>query len=75
MLGEVKCDQQVFVHLYRKNLIFEINSSADFLITQIGTFLANLFQSSLCKSHSRRLLIFIEVKIGHFPQNPSISNF
>ena len=31
MLGEFKCDQYVFVHLFRKKLIFDINGSTKFL--------------------------------------------
>ena len=54
MLGEFKCDQHVFVHLFRKKLLFDINGSTEFLSTQMRTFLANLFQNSLCKSHARR---------------------
>ena len=47
MLGEFKCDQQVFVHLFRKKLLSDINGSIEFLSTQMCTFLANLFQNSL----------------------------
>ena len=54
MLEEFKCDQHVFVHLFRKKLLFDINGSTEFLSTQMRTFLANLFQNSLCKSHARR---------------------
>ena len=53
MLGEFKCDQHL-VHLFRKKLLFDINSSTEFLITQMRTFLANLFQNSLWKSYARR---------------------
>ena len=53
MLGEFKCDQHVFVHLFRKNLFFDTNGSIEFLSTQMRTFLANLFQNILCKSHAR----------------------
>ena len=47
MLGEFKCDQHVFVHLFRKKLLFDINKSTEFLGTQMRTFLANLVQNSL----------------------------
>ena len=46
MLGEFKCDQHDFVHLFRKNLFFDINSSTEFLSTRMLTFLANLFQNN-----------------------------
>ena len=52
MLGEFKCDQHVFVHLFRKKLLFDINGLTEFLSTQMRTFLANLFQDNLCKSHA-----------------------
>ena len=51
MLGEFKYDQYVFVHLFRTKLLFDINDSAEFLSTQVRTFLA-LLQNSLC--HARR---------------------
>ena len=54
MLGEFKCDQHVSVHLFRKKILFDKNGSTEFLSTQIRTFLANLFQKNLCKSHGRR---------------------
>ena len=54
MLGEFKCDHHVFVHLFRKNLFFDINGSTEILSTQMRTFLANLFQKSLCKCHAQR---------------------
>ena len=54
MLGEFKCDQHVFVHLFRKKLLFDINGSTEFLSIQMRPFLANLFQNKLCKSHARR---------------------
>ena len=41
MLGEFKCDQCVFVHLFRKKLLFDINDSTEFLSTQVLIFLAN----------------------------------
>ena len=47
MLGEFKCDHHVFVHLFRKNLFFNINGSTKFLTTQMQTFLANLSQNYL----------------------------
>ena len=47
MLGEVKCDQLVSVHLFREKLLFDINVSTDFLSTQMLTFLANFFQGNL----------------------------
>ena len=47
MLGELKCDQHVSVHLFRKKVFFDINGPKELLITQIHTFLANLFQNSL----------------------------
>ena len=53
MLGKFKCDQSVFVHLFRKKLLFDINDLTEFLSTQMRTFLANLFQNNLCKSHAR----------------------
>ena len=53
MLGEFKCDQNVFVHLFRKKILFDINGLTEFLSTQMPTFLANLFQNNLCKSHAR----------------------
>ena len=52
MFGEFNYDQHVFVHLFRKKLLFDINGSTEFLSTQMRTFLANLFQDSLCKSHA-----------------------
>ena len=51
MLGESKYDQHDFVHLFRKNLFFDINSSTEFLSTQMHKFLANLFRNSLWNSH------------------------
>ena len=54
MLGEFKCDQHVFVHLFRKKLLFDINGSTEFLSTQMRAFLANLFQNSLWNCHARR---------------------
>ena len=54
MLGDFKCDQHVFMHLFRKKLIFDINNSTEFLSAQMRTFLANLFQSSLSICHARR---------------------
>ena len=53
MLGEFKCDQHVSVHLFRKKILFDINGSTELLSTQTHTFLANLFQKNLCKSHAR----------------------
>ena len=52
LLRQLKCDQHVFVQLFRKNF-FDINPSTEFLNTQMRTFSANLFQSSLSKSHER----------------------
>ena len=49
MLGEFKCDQHVFVHLFRKRLLFDTNDPTEVLGIQMRTFLANLFQNSLCK--------------------------
>ena len=46
MLGKFKCDQHVFVHLFRKKLIFDINSLTEFLSAQMRIFLANLFQEA-----------------------------
>ena len=54
ILGEFKSDQNSFVHLFRKKLLFDINGSTEVLRRQMRTFLANLFQNSLCKSHARR---------------------
>ena len=54
MLGEFKHDHHVFVNSFRKNLLFDINGSKEFLSTQMRTFLANLVQNSVCKSHARR---------------------
>ena len=54
MFGEFKCDQHVFVHLFRKKLLFDINGLTEFLSTQMRTFLANLFQNSLWNCHARR---------------------
>ena len=53
MLGEFKCDENVYVHLFRKKLLFDINGLTEFLSTQMRTFLANLFENNLCKSHVR----------------------
>ena len=53
ILGEFKSDQNSFVHLFRKKLLFDINGSTEVLSRQMRTFLANLFQNSLCKSHAR----------------------
>ena len=47
MLGEFKFDQQIFVYLFRKKMLFDINGSTEFLITEMSTFLANLFPNSL----------------------------
>ena len=38
----------------QEKLFFDINGSTEFLCTQMRTFLANLFENSLCKSHARR---------------------
>ena len=57
MLGEFKCDQQVFVHLFKKKLLFDINGSAKFLSIQMRKFVANLIQNSLWNCHARRLII------------------
>ena len=54
MLEEFKCDQHVFVHLFRKKLLFDINGLTEFLSTQMLTFLANFFQDNPCKSHARK---------------------
>ena len=54
MLREFKCDQYVFVNLFRENLLFDTNGSTEFLSKQKRTFLANLFQNCLGKSHVRR---------------------
>ena len=54
MLGEFKCDQHVFVHLFRRKILFDINGSTEFLSTQMCTSLANLFQTNLWKCHARR---------------------
>ena len=43
MLGEFKCDQHVFVHLFRKKLFFDMDDSTEFLGTEMHTVLANLF--------------------------------
>ena len=43
MLGEFKWDQQGFVDLFRKKLLFDINDSTELLSTQMRTILANLF--------------------------------
>ena len=37
MLGEFKCDQHVFVHLFRKKLLFDIDDSTEFLSTEMHT--------------------------------------
>ena len=66
MLGEFKCDEQIFVHLFRKKLLFEINDSTEFLSTHLRTFLANLFQNNLHKSHARRSVIILGVKFVIF---------
>ena len=42
MLGEFKCGQDAFVHLFRKKR------------TQMYTFLANFYPNSLWRSHVRR---------------------
>ena len=44
MLGEFKFYQHVFVHLFGKKLLFDINGLIEFLSTKVYTFLANLFQ-------------------------------
>ena len=54
MLGEFKCDQHVFVHLFRKKSLFDINGSTEVLNPQMRKFLANLFQKNLCKTNARR---------------------
>ena len=54
MLGQFKYNRHVFVHLFRKNLLLDINGLTEILSTQMGTFLANLFQKSLCKCHAQR---------------------
>ena len=52
-VGKFKCDQQAFVHLFRKKLRFDINGSVEFLSTQMRRFLANLVQNSLWNCHAR----------------------
>ena len=37
MFGKFKCDQHVFVHLFRKKILFDINGSTEFLSTQMRT--------------------------------------
>ena len=54
MLGEFKCDQDVFVHLFRKTNTFYRNGSRVFLSTQMSTSLAHLFQHSMWKCDARR---------------------
>ena len=68
MLGEFKCDQHVFVHLFRKKILFDINDSTEFLGIQMCTFLVNLFQTSLRKCHARRQIIFFGFKLVIFPK-------
>ena len=74
MLGEFKCDQHVFVHLFRKDLLFEMNGSTELLRTQMGTFLSNLFENSMCKSDARRSIIILGLKLVIFPKNQNILN-
>ena len=69
MLGEFKRDQHVFVHIFRKKLLFDISGSTDFLSTQMRTFLANLFQNSLCKSHARRSIIILGLNWSSSPKS------
>ena len=60
---------RMFLCIYSgKKILFDISVSTEFLSTQMRTFLANLFQNSLCKSHARRLIILF----GHFSQNRNI---
>ena len=68
MLGEFKCDQNVFVHLFRKSLFFDINGSTEILSTQMRSFLANLFQNSIWKSRTRRYIIIFMVNLVVFPK-------
>ena len=54
MLGEFKCDQHIFGHLYKKKMFFDINGTTQFLSTQMHTFLSNSLQNSMWKRHARR---------------------
>ena len=42
---------------------------------QIGTFLANLFQSSLWEKSWKKISCIFKVKKDYFPKDPMISNF
>ena len=68
MLGEFKCDQHVFVYLFRKSLFFDINDSTEILSTQMRSFFANLFQNSIWKSRARRYIIIFMVNLVIFPK-------
>ena len=69
MLGEFKRDQHVFVHLFRKKLLFDIKGLTEFLSTQMRTFVANLFQNRLCKSHARREIIILGLNWSSSPKS------
>ena len=47
MLGEFKCNQHVFVDLFRKKFVF-------YIAIQMRMFLTNMFQNSLLKRHARK---------------------
>ena len=68
MFGEFKCDQYVFVHLFRKKLLFDINDSIEILSTQMRTFLADLFQNSLWGCHAIRKVIIFGSRLVIFPK-------
>ena len=68
MLGEFKCDLHVFVHLFRKKLLFDKNDATEILSTQVRTFLANLLQTKRWKCHARRKTIIFGLKFLIFPK-------
>ena len=55
MLGEFKFYQHVFVHLFGKKLLFDINGLIEFLSTKVYTFLANLFQKKPLQKSSKKI--------------------
>ena len=64
-----------FVYWFRRNLIFDINRSTEFLNTLMSSFVAYLFRSNLYKSHARREIAIFSVKFGYFLKQTKSSNF
>ena len=73
VLGEFKCNQHVFVHLFRKKLIFDINSLTKFLSTQMGThFLLICFKTVCSKVMQEVKSYFLLLEL---PFSPKIQTF